>query len=46
MQIIKRIFLNPVIWMQNYLSYWTHLQSQRVGGTSEPYDWSQDKKYY
>lgn len=46
MQVIKRIFLNPLIWIENNLRYMTHLESQRVGGTYEPYDWSQDKKYY
>jgi hypothetical protein len=47
MQIVKRIFLNPCIWIYNILNYIGHLESQRFSETVyRPYDFSRDKKYY
>jgi hypothetical protein len=46
MQIVKKIFLNPWIWVDNNIRYLAHLESQKMGGPCQPYDWSQDKKYY
>ena len=47
MQIIKRILLNPLIWIDNNMRYLAYLESQRFSETTyRPYDWSQDKKYY
>ena len=47
MQIVKRIFLNPLIWIHNNFNYMAHLESQRFSETPHrPYDFTQDKKYY